>query len=283
MTQRRKPEKGSIEEARVPHAGDGTPKASFGTTVRNDLTDNYFIDYRPFGGSFYGRFWDNDMNYTSGQYVASATATSIDYWLNWSYTYYGDKTSPIDSTFTATTETGGGWLAATDNEMSLDVRVSGYREGGTDIYLGVRFSAANDPKPYPITAYARFSDDSFNTYYRYYSVTSFPTTFGYTLGGLSSEDDQADATVTFYGPTVGDAYDEVLPLLADTVSATGILQTPDGSPIVPGGTSNDTFSFYTRDASVNFCYFTTTYNNRRVRDATPLTDAGSPILTGVST
>jgi len=253
MSQRRKPQPEKLGDARTPVGERGYIKAGIYTSVDNTLENQYFVDYRPFGGSFYGRFFTNDPNKTTGQYQMDRAYTAYSDDLDLSKSYDTARTSPIESTFKYQFPNIKGFPDGNFNYPTAEWSVEGAISETDSMYLGVRWTADADPAPYALTAFqsAQITDTA-DTYYEYRTVTSFPTTIGYTFSNMSTQFDSASHFAALYGLQMDVGGDQFLPLHVDRWTLTFILQTPDGSPVTPSTGNGSTFEVSTYDTSHRF-------------------------------
>jgi hypothetical protein len=252
---------------------DGRVKAGIYTSVGNDLQDQYFVDYRPFGGSFYGRFFTQSLDETTGQYEMDGTYTAYSSDLDLSKSYDPARTSPIESTFSYQFPKVKGFPDGHFNYPSVKWTVEGGVSGTDSMYLGVRWSADADPAPYVLTAYQRATiEDTYDTYYEYRTVSSFPTTLGYTFSNMTAENDDASHNAALFGMEMDVGGDQFLPLHVDRWTLTFILQTPDGSPVTPSTGAFGSFEISTYSTSHRFNWFETQDQYRQITKQTPISE-----------
>jgi len=283
MAQRRKPAVSSLRDANHPADAAEDVAAANGADVSNDLRDMYFIDYRPFGVPFTGQFFTNSLNNTSGTHTLIYTSInkSSAWGLYRSYGRGGTQPVTIATSFSYQMTDITGLASADANNPSAELRVSGNPSNTTQMYGALRLTADNDPNPYPLTAYVAMSGEStVDTLYRYYRVSSFPTTFGYTFGSHTSEDDRFALEMSLNGPKLYTGANDVLPWAVETFGKTFYLETPNGGAVTFANTDTfDTFTVSTYSTEFRAYYFQTgNTTSRLARDATPISEAGSPFV-----
>jgi hypothetical protein len=277
MAQRRKPQPGQLSDSRTPVDEEGDHLVGIYKRVNSGVQSNYFIDYRAFGRSFYGRFFTSDLNQGNYRYAVSSTTTDANSDMDLSETYPATRTSPIASTFSYQISNAKGFPDTYDYPH-VSWEVEGAASGTDSIYMGVRWTADNDPAPYNLIAYQTVEiADTFDTYYEYRTVSSFPTTIGYTGSNMTSSGDSVTQNVGLYGIEVEIGQTTVLPLNVDRFSVTPIVQTPGGSPVTPSSGAGGSMTISTLDTDHEFRWLETQYDYRRVTKQTPLSQQDGAI------
>jgi len=280
MTQRRAPQPQTLGDARTPADDSGDINAGIYTSVDNRLRDQFFLDYRPFGGSFYGRFFTQSLNESNGQNAMGTEYVTYDDDFSPDKSYDVNRTSPIESEFSYQLTNAKGFPEPQFGHPSVEWNVGGGISGTTSMYLAVRWSADADPAPYNLTAYQKaVITDTNDTYHEYRTVSSFPTTVGYTFSNMTDDNDNASHHAYLYGPSVDIGMEEVMPMTVDRWTVSLILQTPDGSPVTPSTGTFGSFEISTTYTSHRFTWFETQDQYRRITEQTPISQHDDAIYT----
>jgi hypothetical protein len=276
MTQRRSPEPSNLSDAQVPGGEDEGFKAYPGATAPSYLNEIYHVDYRPFGGSFYGSFFTSAGIFNlDGSYTLNTTKEMVSSWGEFSTTYPSTRTSPIDTQFPTDTS----WTGMIGGDFSgigMDFSFNGRVDNASEIYVGVTADANRDPEMYPLKGRFEF-DGPTDTLEYVRVVTSFPVRAGTTVNAPATDFDTASARCNFAGVALtGTGSLEISPWYATQFMATGIIQTPDGDGVVPG--AGDEFNVSSGFPSFLYNQLYTEKSSRVARNATPIREAGTLTL-----